>query len=128
MDQRGRTRAKGGLPSGAALPARAHRRSSRPPADEMGRGGGVPRGRGDDCDRHRSPDHEARIERKALRGRLVELRPEDNVEPSFSRVAWWLWRLEDMKWIGHCGVRRAEGSVYTAGLSIWRSRGRYTGS
>jgi len=57
----------------------------------------------------------------------VELRPEDNVEPSFSRVAWWLWRLEDMKWIGHCGVRRAEGSVYTAGVSIWRSRGRYTG-
>ncbi|TMC51526.1 MAG: hypothetical protein E6J20_15905 [Chloroflexi bacterium] len=32
-----------------------------------------------------------------------------------------------MKWIGHCGLHQTEGLIYTAGVSIWRSRGRFKG-
>lgn len=56
-----------------------------------------------------------------LSGRMVELRPAEHAcPPSPKSVAsWWVWRLEDMKRVGHAGLSHVEGTVFWAGYYFW---------
>ena len=69
------------------------------------------------------------IPSKTLRGRLVELRPADLVGPYSARwlASWWVWRLEDMHWLGSASVHAVDGSVFSVGAWISSRFGRYEG-
>lgn len=57
-----------------------------------------------------------------LRGRLVELRPAEHAGPLSpgSVASWWTWRLEDMKLVGHAGLRHESDAAYWVGFSFLR--------
>src|SRR2546429_3802167 len=57
-----------------------------------------------------------------LSGRLVELRPAEHAGPLSPRsvASWWTWRLEDMKLVGHAGLRYESGGTYSVGFYFLR--------
>src|SRR5947207_15699672 len=57
-----------------------------------------------------------------LSGRLVELRPAEHAGPLSPRsvASWWTWRLEDMKVVGHAGLRYEAGGTYSVGVYFLR--------
>jgi len=56
-----------------------------------------------------------------LAGRLVELRPAQHSGPRIGKPVadWWVWRLEDMKRVGHAGLKHVEGTDFWAGFGFY---------
>jgi RimJ/RimL family protein N-acetyltransferase len=59
---------------------------------------------------------------------MVELRPAEHAGPPSPKsvASWWVWRLEDMKFVGHAGLSHVEGPVFWAGF-YFRSGNRVEG-